>query len=81
MQIHHYPIPRKGCERLHYMASFNKQVPHHTAEIRRWCFETFGPPGPLVNTAETRWIDDVRYGEIVFQREQDLMLFVLKWQT
>ena len=79
MQIHHYPIPRQGCGRIRYMASFNKQLPHKTAEIRRWCFETFGPPGMLVNTVEIRWLDDVKYGEIVFQHEADLMMFLLRW--
>jgi hypothetical protein len=80
MFIHHYPIPeRYGGYPVSYMASFHKQAPAKTAEIRRWCFETFGPPGYLVNTAETRWTDDVKHGEIVFQREADFMLFVLKW--
>ena len=63
------------------MASFNYQLPKKYSEIRRWCFETFGPPGPLPDTAEVRWVDDIKFGEIIFQREEDLMLFVLKWQS
>lgn len=79
MHIHHYPIPRTGCDRIRYMAAFNKQLPHRTTEIRRWCFESFGPPGYLSHIDETRWQDDVKYGEIVFQREEDLTLFLLRW--
>jgi hypothetical protein len=72
MFIHHYPIPRTGCDRIRYMASFSQVDPKKVKAIRQWCFEAFGQAGG-------RWQDDVYHGEIVFQREDDLMLFVLRW--
>lgn len=79
MVIHHYPMPRQGCHRKRYMAAFNTQLPAKTLEIRRWCHETFGPSGHRIDTDEIIWVDDVKHGEIVFDREENLMLFVLKW--
>jgi hypothetical protein len=85
MFIHHYPLPRAGCERIRYMATFHK--PRHQSlgpteqELQRWCYETYGPPGFRVNTHDMRWKDAIKYGEIEFEREADLMLFLLKWQS
>ena len=80
MFIHHYPIPdhSKGGQR--YMAAFKRQDPKKIAEIRKWCYTTYGEPGYQVNNAEIRWIDDVSAGEVVFNRESDLMMFLLRWQ-
>ena len=79
MQIHHYPIPDHVEGRQRYMAAFRRQDPKKIKEIRQWCYNTYGDPGHQVNTAEIRWIDDVGAGEVVFRREEDLLLFVLKW--
>ena len=79
MRVHHYPMPRQGCDRIRYMASFNYQLPKKSGEIRQWCIDTYGAPGCLPQSTEIRWLDDIKYGEIVFQREADLMLFLLRW--
>ena len=81
MHIYHYPIPREGCHRKRYMAAFKKQDPKKILEIRKWCYQTFGTPGIRVDTDTIVWQDDVQNGEIVFDREENLMLFVLKFGT
>ena len=49
-------------------------------EIREWCYATYGEPGYRSNTDETRWIDDITYGEVVLSRETDLTMFLLRWE-
>ena len=79
MNIHHYPLPMLGCSRISYMAAFD--MPHHakTNEIRRWCVKMFGQAGYSAETAESRWTDRIKFGEIVFQYQEDLALFLLRW--
>lgn len=43
-------------------------------EISVWCYQMFGEPG-----IGDRWIDCIRYGEILFSNKSDLTLFILKW--
>lgn len=42
------------------------------AEIKQWCYITYGPPGD-------KWLDDICWGEIRFEDKKDLVLFVLRW--
>jgi hypothetical protein len=81
MRIYHYAMPREGCHRIRYMAAFKGQSAERTTEIRKWCYQTFGTPGIRVDTDEIIWQDGVQNGEIVFDREENLMLFVLKFGT
>ena len=64
-----------------WMAAFTNKNIDITQEIQQWCYNAFGPPGFKVNTDEIRWTDGAVRGEIIFGREEDLMLFMLKWQT
>ena len=48
-------------------------------EIKKWCWQTYGSPGHQHLTAETRWLDNVKDGEVLFNNQEDLTLFVLKW--
>jgi len=41
-------------------------------EMRQWCYDTYGKPGD-------RWKDGIAYGEVLFNAEKDLTLFLLKW--
>lgn len=43
-------------------------------EISAWCYQMFGDPG-----IGERWIDGIRYGEILFSDTADLALFILRW--
>ena len=41
-------------------------------DMRAWCQQTFGKD-------DTRWKDDITFGEVRFKDEMDLALFLLKW--
>jgi hypothetical protein len=84
MFIHTYTedqprIPR--CTRC-YVAAFGlKDLKDADLDaIGEWCYNTFGAPGWRPWTAETRWTDNIRFGEIAFSRKEDLEWFVLRWR-
>lgn len=78
MKIHHYK--RFANNTYYFVAAFPAPDINLTYEIRKWCYEAYGLPNYKPDTVETRWEDDVKYGEITFERESDLTLFLLRWQ-
>lgn len=60
-----------------YIAAFT--LPKNHYEIYDWCYHTFGPSGFNHNTRQTRWGDEIRYGEVYFSRREDLEWFLLRW--
>lgn len=48
-------------------------------EMTRWCYKTFGPPGMNHLTKQIRWKDGIQYGEVYFNRKEDLEWFLLRW--
>ena len=79
MQIHHYTLPGYDGHGNSYIAAFRTQPPNKVTEIRKWCYNTYGEPGYRVDSAEIRWQDGVSRGEVLFNREGDLMMFLLRW--
>ncbi len=82
MFIHVYPfIHPADPYTQRFMAAFaaSKQHPSDQHKIRQWCYETFGGAGYCADTNEIRWHDSIHFGEIEFNREEDLSLFLLKW--
>jgi len=81
MLIHHYIMDSQD-DTKRYMAVFPSiEIPFaKTREILRWCHQTFGEPGYRSLTAETCWEEGARYGEIIFHRESDLIMFLLRWE-
>lgn len=77
MFIHIYKPPYKN----YHVAAFPMQDLDQQDAIRKWCYQTFGAPGYRTNTADVRWVDYIRYGEVKIEQETDLMLFLLKWQS
>lgn len=61
-----------------HMAAFESKK-EGRAEMTKWCYHTFGPPGFRHLTHDTRWKDGIQFGEIYFARKQDLEWFVLRW--
>ncbi len=49
------------------------------AEITLWCYRTFGPAGQPKGATETRWKNSIRFGEIYFKHQTDLVMFLLRW--
>ena len=60
-----------------YVAAFT--TPKNYYEIAEWCHNTFGQPGFNHLTHQTRWADEIYYGEAYFSRQEDLEWFVLRW--
>lgn len=55
----------------HLMVSFGADV-HTCDDIQQWCYDTYGNPGE-------RWIDNIHFGQILFDDEKDLSWFLLRW--
>jgi hypothetical protein len=75
MFIHTYETKNYGDD--WHCAAFT--IPKHYLEIQKWCHETFGKPGYPQDVPQTRWRDDIYYGEIYFRDDRDLVLFMLRW--
>jgi hypothetical protein len=41
-------------------------------EMKAWCYAVYGEP-------MTRWKDSIEYGEVRFEDQKDLTLFILRW--
>lgn len=80
MFIHTYEttsdfLTDKPCK---YVAAFTLQK-GMLESMTEWCHVTFGPEGYQPLTHETRWKNDIFYGEVFFSRKEDLEWFVLRW--
>ena len=72
----------KNCDPLAPEKSFHRAeftLPKNYREIIDWCHATYGAPGFLLDGKQTRWADDIWYGEVYFRDKEDLVLFVLRW--
>ena len=80
MFIHTYDLKRDEDgtgEGPWHVAAFT--LPKNYPEIQKWCHVTFGSPGFNHLTYQTRWKDEIFYGEVYFSRKKDLEWFVLRW--
>lgn len=75
MYIHHYKVPYKN----YLIAAFHSPA-ENAKEIKEWCRTTLGPEGYRCDTEEVRWRDNIHYGEVLFGRESDLMMFLLRFE-
>jgi hypothetical protein len=67
MFIHHY----KSND--WHIAAFKRLLLYEVSIMREWCYYTYGVPGFF-------WKDDIYNGEVHFKNEEDLLLFLLRWQ-
>ena len=79
MQIHQYFEHVDYLPRGYYVAAFRSPSYEDAYKIRLWCFESFGAAGYKVDDHEIRWQDGITYGELRFQRDEDLTAFLLRW--
>lgn len=80
MFIHTYDLKRDEDgtgEGPWHVAAFT--LPKNYNEIIEWCYQVFGTPGFNHLTYQTRWKDEIFYGEVYFNRKEDLEWFVLRW--
>lgn len=63
-----------------WVVAFEHTIPKMDSvdQIREWCYNAYGIPA-RPNNRDSRWEDDIWWGEIRFKHEEDLMLFVLRW--
>lgn len=76
MFIHSYKsLSREPyCQDGWNIAAFPTPNYNDMFSIRDWCYQAFGEAG-----IDNRWFDNIGYGEVLFSRESDLALFILKW--
>ncbi len=83
MFIHTYDLKRDedgtGGGPWHVAAFTLRKNPENYNQIIEWCYKIFGPPGFNALTYQTRWKDEIFYGEVLFSRKEDLEWFVLRW--
>ena len=48
-------------------------------EIQKWCFEVYGPSGIAVDRWTARWFDDLQWNQVIFTKEKDFTMFLLRW--
>ena len=48
-------------------------------EIRAWCLETLGNSGYQEAIERSRWVDNIDQGELMLCNDEDLTLFLLRW--
>jgi hypothetical protein len=69
-----------GSQRKIHTVSWRGKGEVDGNEIRAWCIETYGQPGYQDVIERTRWLDDINEnGEIFLCNDEDLTLFLLRW--
>lgn len=76
MIIHYY----KPTYKNYIVAAFPMQNVDTQLEMRKWCTQTFGPAGYLIDKDIVRWTDEIGFGEIRFNKDSDLAMFLLRWE-
>jgi hypothetical protein len=76
MLIHSYSITLLNYK-TRYVAAFTYSKIDVDA-VKKWCYETFGPPTQRYDE-DMRWWDGIKYGEVEFVNEEDLLMFILRW--
>lgn len=74
--MHTYQDQSSGA----WVAAFYQPPPKidYVDQVREWCYNTYGIPA-RPNNLDSRWEDDLWWGEIRFKHEEDLVLFVMRW--
>lgn len=69
-----------GSERNIHTVSWKGKGEVDGDAIRDWCNETLGPTGYQDAIGRTRWLDNIsEQGEIFLCNDEDLTLFLLRW--
>ena len=69
-----------GSKRNVHTISWKGQGEVDTNEIIEWCIETFGKSGYREETENNRWVDNSTESEIILCNDEDLTLFLLRWE-
>jgi len=63
-----------------HTVSWKDQPEVDTKEIKKWCKKIYGNPGYDEETGSNRWIDNTKQCEIMLTRDEDLTMFLLRWE-
>ena len=69
-----------GSKRNIHTISWKGRGEVDSDEILDWCLTTFGEPGYQEEIGRSRWLDNTVEGEIMLCNDEDLTLFLLRWQ-
>ena len=69
-----------GSKRTVHSVTWVRDLENDNKSIEKWCLDTFGPSGYREDTQDTRWVNNVNTGDITFLQEQDLVVFLLRWE-
>jgi hypothetical protein len=56
-----------------WIVAFETPKFHLLQEMQNWCCDTYGPEN------NTRWRDEIRWGEVWFRNESDVVMFSMRW--
>lgn len=68
-----------GSKRNVHTISWKGRGEVDTTEIRDWCLTTFGKSGYQEEIERSRWVDNTTDSEIMLCNDEDLTLFLLRW--
>jgi hypothetical protein len=63
-----------------YIPFRKDQIDVDVKEIKKWCKKNYGNSGYDEETGTNRWIDNTIKHEIMLMRDEDLTLFLLRWE-
>lgn len=70
-----------GSKRNLHTISWKGRGEVDTEEILDWCLTTFGKPGYQEEIERSRWLDNTHSdSEIILCNDEDLTLFLLRWE-
>jgi len=68
-----------GSKRNIHTVSWKGHGEVDSNEIREWCLKTLGNSGYQEAIERSRWIDNIDEGELMLCNDEDLTLFLLRW--
>lgn len=69
-----------GSERNIHTISWKGRGEVDNEELYQWCIDTFGQPGYQEEIERSRWVNNFEYSEIMLCNDEDLTLFLLRWE-
>jgi len=68
-----------GSKRNIHTISWKGRGEVDSEEIRNWCLTILGKSGYQEEIERTRWVDNIEQSEIMLCNDEDLTLFLLRW--
>ena len=69
-----------GSERNVHTISWKGRGEVDADELHKWCLDTFGKSGYQDEIERSRWVDNFEQSELMLCNDEDLTLFLLRWE-